>query len=597
MVRMGANPAVEPPATWAADLAAQLREVSRLTGIGIFDHDHCAETIYWSPEQRRNYGWTDDEPVTLAKFLDHVDEADRAAIAAAVTRAHDPAGDGRFDVVHRIRRRDGQLRWLATRSQTFFADGRPVRTIGAVSDVTSQRFMQGPQVSDEAVRLWAILDHSLNEIYLFDSVTLRFAYVNEGSLRNLGYSREHIHTLTPVDLKPDYDEASFRQLLEPLLAGRVAKQTFETVHLRRDGSRYPVEVHLQLVDYDGSRMFLAVINDITERRRLDQLLRQRDRAIATSLHPIAITRIEGDIAYVNPAFVRQWGYDHVDEIVGRPRFEFAEQADVAQAVEALSRDGVWEGEMTCIRKDGSRFVAQGAANVVKDEAGQVTHLMGSFVDVTERNAAAIALRASLEEKEVLLKEIHHRVKNNLQVVSSLLSLQAQRSSAPPEAIDLLRSTQGRVRAMALLHESLYRHANVARVPLKPYLDAICNQLTRAYHSATTPRIVLSVEDLDLSIDQAMPCGLLVNELVVNALKHAYADPGGVIEVVGRRLDDGRVELMVRDRGVGLPGSLDVTRATSLGLRLVTQLAEQLGSSLDLDRTGGLTVTVRFEPIP
>lgn len=589
----------DAPASPADQYAVLVHEVTRLAGIGVFAHDHRTDEIFWSPEVRASCGWGPDDVVSLATLFSQIHEADRPAIAAAVARAHDPTGDGRFDVVHRLHRPDGGLRWLATRSQTFFEGGRAVRTIGAVTDITGHRLVSGTGApTSTAVELWAILDHSLNEIFLFDSTTLRFVNVNQGALRNLGYDRARMLTMTPVDLKPAYTEPAFRALIAPLLSEQVATLVFETVHERADGTQYPVEVHLQLVTYQGARAFLAVISDITERRAAERTLRLLDSAIATALHPIAITRADGLVEYCNPAMARQWGYAGVDEIVGRQRRDLVSEAEEPKAVAALLARGTWEGEITAVRKDGTTFVCQVAASVVNDAAGTPTHLMGSFVDITERARADAALRASLAEKDALLREVHHRVKNNLQVVTSLLSLQAQRERSD-QAIAALRDTQARVRAMALLHETLYRSTSLAQVALAPYLGAICEQLARSFGVGATPRLTVAIDDLVVPLELAMPAGLLLSELVVNALKHAFpAGAAGEIVVSARRLDDGRIEVAVADDGVGLPRDLDPTTTSSLGLRLVQRLAEQLEGELVTERGApGTVVRVRFASQP
>ncbi len=582
----------------AAALADLLDEVTKLTGIGFLDHDHRTDEIFWSPGMRRHFGWGHNEPVTLGEIIAQVVPEDRPTIAAAVARAHDPAGDGRYDVVHRVRRRnDGELRWLATRSQTFFEDGRPVRTIGAVTDVTARQFFASPGTDQgTAARLWDILDRSLNEIYVFDAVSLRFHYANAGALRNLGYAPEAIGTMTPLDLKPSFTEATFRAVIEPLLKGTVAQLAFETVHRRADGTTYPVDVRLQVMESDGSRVFLAVINDVTERRATEEARRLAESAMATAPHPMLIARADGAIEWVNAALVRQWGYDHPSQLIGQPRDVVVVRDTLAASAQALFRDGQWEGELTARRRDDTTFTVQCAAAVLRDARGELTHVMGSMIDITERKRAEAAMRASLEEKEALLKEVHHRVKNNLQVVTSLLALQAQREQRP-EVLTALRDTQGRVRAMALLHETLYRSPSLSRVSLASYLEAIGAQLARSYLTEAAPRLTVQVDDVALPIDQAMPCGLLVSELVTNAFKHAFgAGAGGSIVVAATR-DREAVVLSVSDDGVGLPAEVDLTTTPSLGLRLVRRLTDQLNGELTIERARGTAITVRFEVAP
>jgi two-component sensor histidine kinase len=181
-------------------------------------------------------------------------------------------------------------------------------------------------------------------------------------------------------------------------------------------------------------------------------------------------------------------------------------------------------------------------------------------------------------------------------VTSLLALQAQREQRP-EVLTALRDTQGRVRAMALLHETLYRSPSLSRVSLASYLEAIGAQLARSYLTEVAPRLTVQVDEVALPIDQAMPCGLLVSELVTNAFKHAFGARSGGSIMVGATRDGTAVVLSVSDDGVGLPAEVDLATTPSLGLRLVRRLADQLNGELTIERARGTAVAVRFEVAP
>ena len=211
------------------------------------------------------------------------------------------------------------------------------------------------------------------------------------------------------------------------------------------------------------------------------------------------------------------------------------------------------------------------------------HFVAAFLEITRRKRAEGLLQASLREKESLLQEIHHRVKNNLQIISSLLRLQAGRIEHPMVKA-VLHDMQNRVRSMALIHEHLYRSENLAAVDLATYLTNLCQQLMRALVSAPgTIQLHLDLDPVHLPIDQAIPCGLLVNELVSNALKHAFPDARrGEVRVELRRLDAlPGWRLRVADTGVGMPRDFAIDHRTTLGLRLVSDLARQLGGRLEI----------------
>ncbi|MFN2108821.1 MAG: histidine kinase N-terminal 7TM domain-containing protein [Anaerolineae bacterium] len=213
-------------------------------------------------------------------------------------------------------------------------------------------------------------------------------------------------------------------------------------------------------------------------------------------------------------------------------------------------------------------------------------------EITERAQAEAKIKASLKEKEILLQEIHHRVKNNLQVISSLLNLQSQ-GIQDEKTLEVFQESQNRIRSMALIHEKLYRSSDLARVDFAEYIRNLASFLIRSYKSRAV-RLDLQAADIYLSIDDAVPCGLIVNELISNALKHAFVDGReGEICVMMQQLADRQVRLVVRDNGVGLPKDVDYMNTGSLGLQLVTMLVEQLDGTIEIGNNVGAEFEILF----
>jgi two-component sensor histidine kinase len=215
-------------------------------------------------------------------------------------------------------------------------------------------------------------------------------------------------------------------------------------------------------------------------------------------------------------------------------------------------------------------------------------------EIAERKRAEEQIKASLKEKEVLLKEIHHRVKNNLQAISSLLYLQSK-GVKDKEALEMFQDGQNRVRSMALIHERLYQSKDVARVDFAEYVRNLANYLFCSYgvHSNVI-QLKVNVEDVFLGIDTAIPCGLITNELISNSLKHAFpGGRGGEIRIELCADNDRQLNLMVSDNGVGFPNDLDFRETESLGLQLVNTLVEQLEGTVELDRSGGTAFEITF----
>jgi len=214
--------------------------------------------------------------------------------------------------------------------------------------------------------------------------------------------------------------------------------------------------------------------------------------------------------------------------------------------------------------------------------------------IQQLEAERARLKASLREKEVLLKEIHHRVRNNLQIVSSLLNLQASYSK-DPQTLALFKDSQHRVKSMALVHEHLYQSTDLTKIDMAAYIQSLVMHLVGSYplHSELV-RPMIEVEDFFLGIDTAIPCGLILTELLSNCLKHAFpAGQAGEIRIALRPQPNGTFVLRVSDSGVGLPPNLDFHNTESLGLQLVCALTEQLDGTIELERHGGTAVTISF----
>jgi PAS domain S-box-containing protein len=287
------------------------------------------------------------------------------------------------------------------------------------------------------------------------------------------------------------------------------------------------------------------------------------------------------------------------EILGQPGARVFVPEDVAQGapeheLATAARDGRAEDERWYVRKDGGRFWGSGVMTALRSEAGALLGFGKILRDRTERRRLEERLRAALHEKDVLLKEIHHRVKNHLQVLSSLLSI---RSSALEDATTLavFHDCQARIQSMALVHDVLCESNSPAGLNLGDYIRRLAVDVFRA-HTIEPGRIHMTVdaEEAWLSAEKAVPCGLILNELLSNSVKHAFPEGrSGDIHVVLRRDGEAQLTLAVGDSGVGVPEDLDVRHTDSLGLQLVCLLTEQLGGSIALERRHGSTFVLRF----
>jgi PAS domain S-box-containing protein len=382
------------------------------------------------------------------------------------------------------------------------------------------------------------------------------------------------------------------------------KQTCEVELVKKDGTLfYALLESIAVQDTEGkSNQIRTALTDISDLKRTDAELRKSEEKYRQLVERAqeGILAIDKDACttFVNPRMAEMLGYP-VAEMQGKHLFSFMDEDGVEIAKMYLKRhkEGVKEPhDFEFLRKDGSRVFAALATSPITDDNGNYLGALAGAIDITERRQAEDQLKASLKEKEVLLREIHHRVKNNLQVVSSLLNMQA-RATKSKDAFATLSEARNRINTIALIHSQLYESENLSAINMKGFLDKLLVQLLQI-HSVPDRKItsVFQVAEYPLPISTAVPVGLIANELLTNAFKHAFVNrKNGMIEVSLGASGNGKIALTVSDDGVGLPEGFDINASKTLGLHVVKILAEdQLNGKLEVTSDKGTSFKVDFE---
>jgi PAS domain S-box-containing protein len=342
-----------------------------------------------------------------------------------------------------------------------------------------------------------------------------------------------------------------------------------------------------------------------ERKRAEETLREAQRFLSnvfTSIQDgISILDTDLNILQVNST-MEKW-YAHAVSFKGRKCFEvFHGRKERCVACPMHDTLQLGQSANAVVPKIGPGGAMTGWLDIftfplIDTATGKMRGVIEYVRDITARKQAEEDLRASLHEKEILLKEIHHRVKNNMQVISSLLSLQS-RHLTDKAAIEMFRESQQRIRSMALVHEKLYQSKDLSRIDFSKYIESLIMFLFHSYRvNSDLVRMKTEVRDILLDINSAIPCGLIINELVMNALKHAF--PGGrkgEIIISLQPSGDGRFILSVSDNGVGFPAGLDFHKTETLGMQLVTMLVDQLDGTISLEREPGTRFEVVFREL-
>jgi PAS domain S-box-containing protein len=467
-------------------------------------------------------------------------------------------------------------------------------------DVTKRnRAVQDLRESEERFRL---LVDSVRDYALFQmDPGGRITSWNSGAERLLGYRESEIMNQSATRLFTPEDAAQGEAIRELETARKTGSAEGERWHIRKNGSRFFASGVVTTVRDQAGRLrgFAKVMRDITEQKKAEEQLKQQAQLLELAQDIIMVRGLDGRISFWNDAASETYGWSS-SEAAGQVVYEllhtvFPEPLSNIEAV--LFSKNRWEGELVQTLRDGAQLTVWSRWALQFDTRGKPVGILEINTDITARKLADEQLRASLREKEVLLKEIHHRVKNNLQVIASLLSLQAEHI-ADSKILAMLEEMNNRVRSIAAIHEMLYGSADLSRIDFGGYLNTIARDLTSFFSDrASKVQVKVDSDAIFLDITKAAPCGLIVNELLTNSFKHAFPDNReGMITVSFRRPEEECV-LEISDNGVGMPEKLEPQSATSMGLQLLGLLVEQLKGKLEIDRSSGTRFTITFVPKP
>lgn len=444
--------------------------------------------------------------------------------------------------------------------------------------------------------------------FIMRDADLRIIRVSKAFEEVTGFRQEDVLGKTTEEFMPDYPgkDALDERLQKVLETGETYGPS--EMEIPTPVLRHLRETILPVLDTKGAVVnTLSLLEDITSKVETERKLREIQELDEKILDgsPVAFVLHDLDlrIVRVSRAYRKVTGFK-AEDVLGRTLEEFmppgSQKDGIIQRIRYVREHGGQVGPQDIESPIPGRYLRETILPIFNAEK-KVVNTLSVLEDITDIKFAAKALeqseerlRSSLIEKETLLREVHHRVKNNLQVISGLLNLQSH--YIDNEAVkSIYKESQNRIKTMALIHEELYQRTDLARINLGEYMLGLAENLTSSY-STTRDRIrlVLDLENEDMALDTAIPCGLMVNELMSNSLKHAFpGESEGEISVSFHRLDSERFSLSVSDNGIGFPRGLDYRKTGTMGMQLVVILAEQLGADLEYDGETGTSFTIIF----
>ena len=569
----------------------RLSLAARAGGVGIWDYDVVNNRLVWDDQMFRLYGITRDQfSGAYQAWQAGLHPEDRQRGDEEIRLAL--RGEKDFNTEFRVVWPDGSqhsIRALALVQRD--PSGQPVQMVGTNWDITAQKQTEAALRESEAN--FRTFFESMTDMIMVGTRDGRILFTNSAVTRTLGYSPEELAALHMLELHPADKRQEAEDIFTAMFQG--TRESCPLPLARKDGGLVPVETRVWFGRWNGQDCVFGIAKNLTAEQEAQQRFERLFRHNPTLM---ALSSLPGrQFSDVNDAFLKTLGYSRGD-IIGKTAEDFAlfvhpeQQAALADKLRADGR--IANFELQVRRQDGAILDGLFSGEVISSQGRQ--HFLTVMVDITERKQAEAALRDSLAEKTTLLQEVHHRVKNNLQIISSLLNLQADQVQ-DAAVLELLAVTRNRVGAMALLHENLYQSESLARLNLPEYVKSLCAHLLRAA-GPIRARVQLECHvepgTISLELDQAVPCGLLLNELVTNALKHAFpGERSGCIRVTLERATPQTVGLTVADDGVGLSVTLDPRATSSLGLQLVSLLTQQLHGTVNFERGQGTAVHILF----
>jgi PAS domain S-box-containing protein len=531
-------------------------------------------------------------------FADLLD-ADQLPLAQKTVADILKTGHQKQPTRYRLRRKDGQHVWIESESSLIYRKGIPHAVLGIAKDITEYKLTE--EALRESEKKYRNIFESLTDVYYRTDREGIVTEISPSVTTQAGWDQEEVIGQPVTDF---YRDPSAREIFANTLSQKGVINDYELQLLAKDGRVIEVSASSRIMHDDRGQVagVEGVLRDITARKQMERALRESEEKfrmiVEHSLQGIIIIQ-DFQIKYANEAFVKIAGYE-IDELLD------LSPGQVKQSVHPEDQDLVW-GRMTSrlegkevpsrykyrgIKKDGSIRWLEMVVNRIEYQGRPA--VQGAIIDVSDRQQAMEKIQASLEEKEVMLREIHHRVKNNMQIILSLLRIQS-RGAKDRETLEMFRQSLNRIRSMALIHEALYKSGDLARIDIADYISGMTTHLMSIYREDLGDvEIVQEAEGVFLDINRAIPCGLIISELVSNCLKHAFPKyRRGRISIRMTVDKKGKNTLSIKDNGVGFPEDLNFRETETLGMQLVTDLVKQIHGTISLKKAEGTDFVIRF----
>jgi PAS domain S-box-containing protein len=578
-----------------------LAKTYRQARIGTWRMNLETEAVYWSPITREIFELADDEPATReVAFKLFQSENDRNKVLTAFD--HSIATGEPYVLELEILTRRGNRKWVRDTGQAEFRNGRAISVHGTVQDIDKQK--RAELESEKNKKLLNAITDQARVAILVRKLDGEHLFVNHEWKRIFGYEERDIVGKNLFDLF-DKEIAEHIHKTDSLVAEMGEQCLFEEKVYTANGPRYFMVNKFPIRGIAGMEPAVGGIGtDITEIKETEERLQEAEQKLRDVVeHSTNLFYSHGPdhhLVYVSPQSHHYFG---VNPIEAKRRWtEFITENPINELGFELTERAIKTGkpqkpyELELRRDDGSIiWVEVNEAPIVKE--GKTVLITGSLTDITDRKRVQMEVQNSLREKETLLAEIHHRVKNNLAVVASMMQMQAHITDDEKLTDSLLESVL-RIKSMANIHEQLYKSQHFAELDFSENLEDLISSVINTMQFSTEISVEYNSDKVHLSVSQAIPCSLIVNEVVTNIIKHAYdGRERGAVNVELRKRESEKITLLIKDDGNGLPDDFDAENSTTLGMQLIRTLSEQLEADYEYQSEGeGCIFSLEFEKL-
>ncbi|MBN1301061.1 MAG: PAS domain S-box protein [Melioribacteraceae bacterium] len=499
-----------------------------------------------------------------------------------------------FESIHK--RKDGTELPVEIRSSIVQLNDKTYM-MGFVKDISEQK-----KVKEQLERTQFTVDKIRDPIY-WCARDARIIYVNDSACEQLGYTREELLNMTVLDIDPDFPKD--RWDAQWIVTRNRKSYSFETRHQKKNGEIFPVEISVDYIVFENQEFVTTTARDITETKKVNETIKKSENLLKESQKIARLGHYTFDIKTgeweSSQTLDEIFGIDknYIKDIKGWLKVihpEHAEEMSDYLLNHVVKNKNPFNYEYRIIRiNDKEERWVHGRGELDFNDDGSVKFMIGTIQDITESKIVEQKLIESIKEKDVLLRELYHRTKNNMQVIRSLISLQAA-STDNAMVRSTFRDTENRIQAMSLVHQKLYQSQNLSSINLKNYIQELSELVLRSF-SIASDRVSLeyNIEDIEILIDIAIPFGLILNELLSNSFKYAFPDNrNGIVKISLSRTDKGEINLGYSDNGIGVPDSFDFSAQETLGLRSIYSIVEhQLQGNVVFNSGSGVSCSIKF----